>query len=568
MSARSYSRYEQLRALWPWLPLWTLVALLAIFAHGPMPLYSTRTLAVAWDMWIHHQWIVPHINGVPYSHKVPLLFWLIHAGWFVFGVNDVWPRVLEVIFGGAQLVLAAALARRLFPDRPWIARATPWMLLALSYAFLFGLQIMYEVLLAVCVLSALLCLAPARHRVHPRWWLFAFWIGAGLLTKGPVMYLHIVFPWLLGPLWNDYARQQRGRWYGFGLLAMLGGFAMLVAWVWPAIHLGGEAYANELLFKQTAGRVVDAFDHAQPWWWYLPYLPVLLFPFSGWLRAWVALGALRRPLEPGLRFALCWVLPVLLVFSLISGKQLYYPLPEYAGAVMLIAAAVAVLRERHPAVARSAWLGTWPLAVGGFALGAFLIALPALAGSGHFTSHWAIDLAQYSRFFGAIYLLLGLLLLLRGRGEMRRLAVAGLLGTFAFNALFTLALWQNYDLRPVASLLRPAAASGRAIANLGVDEGQFQFTARLTKPTPRLRTPADVSAFAAAHSDGLVITYPRQLSSADLRYALLVQPFRGDWLVVWTAPALAALQSGRPPPEPAQPTRLYPADYWRYRDVD
>ncbi|MGH8163586.1 MAG: ArnT family glycosyltransferase, partial [Rhodanobacteraceae bacterium] len=115
-------------------------------------------------MWSQHHFWVPYLNGAPYSQKVPLLFWMIHAGWLVFGVNDVWPRVLEVLIGAAQLILAQALARRLFPERPWVARATPWLLLALSFAFLFGVQIMYEVLLSVWVLAAFLCLTPTSKR--------------------------------------------------------------------------------------------------------------------------------------------------------------------------------------------------------------------------------------------------------------------------------------------------------------------------------------------------------------------------------------------------------------------
>ena len=291
MSASAYSRSEHLRAAWPWLPLWALVALLAIFSHGPMPLYSTRTLAVAWEMWTHGHWLVPHINGEPYSEKAPLLFWLIHAGWFVFGVNDVWPRVLEVIIGGMQLVLISMLARRLFPSRPWMAKAAPWMLLALGYAFLFGLQIMYDVLLAVWTLAALLCLTPKMRRTEPRWWLFGLCIGLGLLTKGPVMLLHVLFPWLLGPLWNDWARQHRARWYGCGALALLLGGVMLLAWALPAGFSGGEAYRQKLFFTQTAGRVVNGLaqaknlqNHAEPFWFYLLWLPLLLFPFSGWPR--------------------------------------------------------------------------------------------------------------------------------------------------------------------------------------------------------------------------------------------------------------------------------------------
>ncbi len=565
MASSSYSRSEYLRSLWPWLPLWALAALLAIFSHGPMPLYSTRTLAVAWEMWTHHYWLVPHINGTPYSEKVPLLFWLIHAGWFVFGVNDIWPRVLEVIFGGAQLVLVALLAKRLFPNRPWVAKAAPWMLLALGYAFLFGLQIMYEVLLAVCVLGALLCLTPKAHRAEPRWLLFGLCIGAGLLTKGPVMLLHVAFPWLLGPLWNDWARDNRARWYGRGLLSVLLGGAMLLAWALPAGFSGGEAYRQRLFFTQTAGRVVNAFDHARPFWWYVPVIPALLFPFSGWPRAWVALATLRRPLDSGLRFALCWVLPVMLVFSFISGKQMYYPLPEFAGGALLIAGAVAALRDQRPALATTPWLGTWPLGVGGILFGIFLFALPVLVSHNDLHGEWFDSTQRYSRFFSVVFVLLGALLLLRGRGEMRRLAFAGLVGTLALNTLFTLTMWQNFDLQPSAQLLGEADAKHHAIGILGNYEGQFHFAGRLTGSLERLYEGPSLQTFAQQHPDALVVEHPDKLTNEALRYAALVQPFRSGWVVIWPAASLADLRAGRVPPEPTHPTQVYKVDAWRSR---
>jgi len=565
VASSSYSRSEHLRSLWPWLPLWALVALLAIFSHGPMPLYSTRTLAVAWEMFNHHDWLVPHINGAPYSEKVPLLFWMIHAGWFVFGVNDVWPRVLEVIFGGTQLVLVSLLAQRLFPNRPWVAKGAPWMLLALGYAFLFGLQIMYEVLLAVWVLAALLCLTPKPQRAEPRWVLFGVCVGLGLLTKGPVMLLHVAFPFLLGPLWNDWARDNRARWYGRGVLAVLLGGAMLLAWALPAGFSGGEAYRQRLFFTQTAGRVVNAFDHARPFWWYLPVIPALLFPFSGWPRAWAALITLRRPLDAGLRFALCWLVPVMVVFSFISGKQLYYPLPEYAGAALLIAGAIAVLRDQRPALANNPWLGTWPLGVGGILFGAFLFVLPVLVSHNELHGEWFDTTQRYSRFFSVVFVLLGALLLLRGRGEMRRLAFAGLVGTLALNTLFTLTMWQNFDLRPSAQMLGAADADHRAIGILGNYEGQFHFAGRLTHAIDRLYEGDSLQQFAQAHPDGLVVEHPEKLSNDALRYALLVQPFRSSWVVIWPAKSLADLRAGRVPPEPSHPTRVYQVDEWRFR---
>lgn len=572
MSLSPYRRFEQLLAVWPWLPLWTLAALLAIFSHGPMPLYSTRTLAVAWEMWNQGHWLVPHINGQPYSEKVPLMFWLIHAGWFVFGVNDVWPRVLEVLFGSAQLVLVSLLARRLFPNRPWMSKAAPWMLLAFGYAFLFGLQIMYDALLAMWVLAALLCLTPKMQRAEPRWLLFGLCLGLGLLAKGPVMLLHVLFPWLLGPLWSDWANQHRSRWYGRGLLSLLLGAAILLAWALPAGFSGGEAYRQRLFFTQTAGRVVnklaqgrDLQNHAEPFWFYVQWLPLLLFPFSGWPRIWVALGTLRRPLDPGLRFALCWVLPSFLVFSLISGKQLYYPLPEFGGVALLMAAALALLRERRPALAVNGWLGTWPLGVGGIVFALLLFVLPLLV-AGNYLPRGALDvIAPHSRYFAVIFLLLGALLLLRGRGELRRLAVAGLIGVLALNTLFTLTLWSNYDLRPTAQLLGAAEQAHRPIGYLGNYEGQFHFEGRLTQPIEELSGNQALQNFARLHPHGVVVMHPEKPDASDLRYALLVQPFRSSWLVVWPAQSLADMRSGHTPPEPLQPTQIYPAGDWRHR---
>mgnify|MGYP001040776575 CR=1 FL=1 len=643
LSNSAYTRSEHVRAFWPWLPLWAAMALLAIFSHGPMPMFSTRTLAVAWEMWAHGHWLVPYINGEPYSEKVPLLFWMIHAGWAVFGVNDVWPRLLEVLFGGTQLVLASVLAGRLFPARPWVAKATPWLLMGFAYAFLFGLQIMYEVLLVVWVLAALLTLTPTATRAEPRWWLFGLFVGAGLLTKGPVMALHLLFPLLFGPLWNDWARQNKARWYGFGVLGLLLGFAILLAWALPAGQAGGEAYRQRLFFTQTAGRVVethnaDLQNHARPAWYYLVFLPVIVFPLSGWLRGIVALptalfrkpwragtgGAIacavvalvlllisaafahfpplaeklllilviaplfvalmRQPLETGLRFLLVWLLPALLVFSLVTGKQLYYLLPELAGVTMLVAASVADLRERHKALATSYALGTWPLSVGAFLLAIALFAMPSVVPSRFPDNMWLTGMAPYARFFGVIFIVLGALLLLRGRGEMRRLAFAGLIGTVSLNALFTLGLWYRYDLAPASQFLAQADAAGRPIGNLGVSyNGQYHFAGRLMHPiarinvVPGMATPMEddeddavhdgdsLDDFARHHADGVIISYAKHPPAEAFRYARLIQPSRTGWLMIWDAGTLAALQSGRAPPEPKQPTLLYPQEYWRTR---
>lgn len=538
LPGRFLSRDSLARSLpWLWLPLWVVAASVAIFQHGPMPMYSTRTLSVAWEMWLHHSILVPYLNDLPYSDKPPLLLWLIQSGWAVAGVNDVWPRLLEVMLGAVQLVLAWRLARTLFPQDRRIAHAAAWMLLAFTYGFLFGLQVMYEVLLADCVLAALLCLAPAAHGKAPRFGGFLLALSLGLLTKGPVLLLHVGLPWLLGPLWSGWARRERRQWYGCGGLSLLAACAVLLAWALPAAWIGGEAYRRRLLVHQTAGRVVDAFAHAHPFWWYLPLLPALVFPFTLWPRLWAALLRWRRPLDPGVRFLLAWLLPVLLGFSLISGKQAYYLLPEFGGMAMLMA--VALERAHASGEAGSRWLSPWPLAVLLAAAGSVLIGLDALVAHHVLSAPIYSITAPHGWPFGVLCLLLALLLVAPRKGELYRVAGAGLVAAVAANGLFSLTLWPAYDFMPVSRLVAKAQRESRPVASLESNDGQYTFLGRLTRPVEQLHDTHALLEWAGRHADGLVIVYPKRLSRADHAQALYIQPFRGISLAVWPASALA-----------------------------
>ena len=66
---------------WSWLPIAMALIAVAVLTRPAMPIDETRYLAVAWEMWQSGDYLVPHTNGLPYSHKQPLLFWLINFGW-------------------------------------------------------------------------------------------------------------------------------------------------------------------------------------------------------------------------------------------------------------------------------------------------------------------------------------------------------------------------------------------------------------------------------------------------------------------------------------------------------
>src|SRR5699024_3344798 len=97
------------------------------------------------------------------------------------------------------------------------------------------------------------------------WIWFAVGIGMGILTKGPVVILHVLPVALLAPLWvtSNAAKTRWWGWYGLLLLALLAGACIALLWAIPAAVVGGDAYAYAIFWGQSAGRTVQSFAHAR-----------------------------------------------------------------------------------------------------------------------------------------------------------------------------------------------------------------------------------------------------------------------------------------------------------------
>lgn len=326
---------------WRWVVLWAMLVAIALATRPLLPIDETRYLSVAWEMWHRGEWLVPYLNGSPYSDKPPLLFWGMLLGWRVFGVNQWWPRLLPPLFGLLSVFLLARLARRLSSDIPDAGdRPLPFLSGALWVSY--STVVLFDTLLTACVLLALTGLVDAsRGRTSRGWGACAAGIGLGLLTKGPVLLVHVLPTALLAPWWSQGhvhpAKGARWRhWYLGLLLAVALGAALALAWALAAGVRGGPAYRRAILWDQTAGRVSHAFAHRRPWWWYLQLFPLILFPWTLWPAWWRSLaGKFRRPRGLSARFALAWVVPGWIILSLISGKQIHYLIPLLPGFALL-----------------------------------------------------------------------------------------------------------------------------------------------------------------------------------------------------------------------------------------
>lgn len=316
----------------------------AIVFRPLLPVDETRYLGIAWEMNLRHDWLAPlTMNFEPYFQKPPLLFWLINASWLVFGVSR-WAATIPVVLSSiACLYLTAALAGKLVPE---LRRRVPLVMIGSVPFLIYCTLILFDLTLTVFVLATLLCMVS--HAKERRWFypvLMGLFLGLGALTKGPVVYLDVIFPMLAGPLWIDGDRNWK-NWYGGCLIAILLSAIPILIWLVPVLGASSESFAVSLLWDQTAGRMTGSGDnaHARPFYFYLPLLPVLFLPWAFLPGFWKGLRPFRNAIRNhgGLLFLILWTVPTFITFSLISGKQPHYLVPILPGVIILTAF---VLRE-------------------------------------------------------------------------------------------------------------------------------------------------------------------------------------------------------------------------------
>ena len=239
-----------------------LLALAGIAMRPLLPIDETRYLAVAWEMRLGGDWIVPHLNGALYSQKPPLLFWLINLVWLGSGVSEVAARLVGPAAGLVAIWQTARLSLRLWPGAPERAAGAAWALVGLSAWSLYAGLTMFDALLTVAVLAGVLALVG--DEVGGRGWIgLGAALALGVLAKGPVILVHLMPVAVLMPLLRPEPAGRAARRVGLALLFAL---VLVALWLGPAILRGGAEYRDAVLWTQSAGRVANAFDHGRPVW--------------------------------------------------------------------------------------------------------------------------------------------------------------------------------------------------------------------------------------------------------------------------------------------------------------
>ena len=314
------------RQFWIWIGLFWLVFCWCVISLRPLlPIDETRYLAVAQEMWDKKEWVLPTIGGAPYSHKTPLLFWLMHGGWSIFGKSEIWPRMIGPILAFASCVLTFALGRQLFPKKTELPYLSVIFLIGMPIFAIYSTLVMFDIMLTVFCLSGWYFLV--KYDDKPDWPSRLGWVaslGFAMLAKGPVALIHFLPVALFKRIWS----KKKTPWH-YELSLILGiviAAIIPLAWAIPAALKGGPEYSHMIFMGQSAGRMVKSFDHARGFGFYLALAPLYLLPWLGFL-PFSKLHKNKNKLEGPVRFLLLQIFTEFLIFSAISGKQIHYLIP-------------------------------------------------------------------------------------------------------------------------------------------------------------------------------------------------------------------------------------------------
>jgi 4-amino-4-deoxy-L-arabinose transferase-like glycosyltransferase len=490
---------RNLRQIPLWGIFWAVLIPVSLLTRSYLPIDETRYVSVAWDMWLHGNYLVPHLNGEVYSDKPPLLFWLIHLGWVFFGVNDTWPRLVSPIFGAASLFLTAKIASRLWHESSPIVRIAPLMAAGSMLWAIFMSAVMFDMLIVFFTLLGILGILRSLQDSDPKGLIvLGAAIGLGILSKGPVILLHTLPPALLAPWWAIENRPPRWfSWYAGLAAAVLMGVLIALAWAVPASIAGGEQYSRAIFWGQSAGRMVTSFAHKRPVWWYLPLLPAILFPWLLWPALWRAFRSLvQEPPSSAVRLCLAWLVPVFTIFSLISGKQPHYLLPVFPAFALI--SSYALDRSGKILTRDSIIPGLFIMAIG-----------CVLLMYNHFPLPLELSrmLSGMNPYYGIILIALGpILYILYPLKNMHHTALMSVSSMFLVIVLhFSFAgIFTSYDMQDISSHISRLQKQNTAISYVGKYHGLFNFLGRLEKPLEVIQED-QVLQWAINHPEGSII---------------------------------------------------------------
>jgi 4-amino-4-deoxy-L-arabinose transferase len=309
------------------------ILLIGLGSWGLTESSEARYAEIGHEVYTSGDYLHPTQLGIRHYHKPPMTYYITSLGYSIFGANEFGARFFLSVAFILQLVLIWKISLLLFNDRQKALAA------ALIY---FGIPL---ALLSVRILTTdaylnTFALAAVYFFIHHRtyqktWSVYAFYLvwGLGFLTKGPAVLIPVgafIFFWK----WMHWERIY------ISIHSILAGILCLMlstSW-YLLVTLDNPAFLEYFIGEQILGRAVSAgsLNRAKPFWYYLAFAPLVALPwlpFVGW-----ALFRFRKNLkkqQPLILVVSLTALAILLFYSVVSSKLIFYVLPMFPFVALL-----------------------------------------------------------------------------------------------------------------------------------------------------------------------------------------------------------------------------------------
>lgn len=329
-------------------PAWRLLGSLCLAAAlllgvglGGRALWGSegRWAEVTREMLANGDFLHPRINGAPYFDKPLGSYWPIAGlAWLRGGVLDEFACRLPSAAAALLAVLATfLLGRRLWPGRTGLAAA--WLLLTAYGVVFWGRAAAADMANVAAIVAAVACYMQYKERPgFPA--CLGFWAicAVGAHMKG--MAALVIPPALAGLdalLEGSWRRHLR---LSAALAALAGAGLYLLPFALAAWTRGSySASGLRLALTENLVRYFQPFDHQEPFYVYLYYVPLLFLPWAPLLVVALAWAARRcHALPHPTRWLLLANAAVFALFTLSGSRRSYYILPLLPFCALLCAA--------------------------------------------------------------------------------------------------------------------------------------------------------------------------------------------------------------------------------------
>jgi 4-amino-4-deoxy-L-arabinose transferase-like glycosyltransferase len=356
-----------------------LAGLPGLFAIPPLDRDESRFAQATAQMLETDDFVVIRFQDAPRFKKPVGIHWMQAASVAVFSrpeAREIWAYRLPSLIGA--MMAAAACA--------WGARAFFGGRVSVAAGAMLGASLLLSTEAFIAKTDAMLCgtttlamaglarLYAGRDSEGPRRGRWPFWIGLSLaaLVKGPVGPMVVFLALGALALWDRRARWIKDIGWGWGLILFA---AICGPWAGAVTTATDGAFWTSALIGDLAPKLAGGQEtHGAPPGYHLLLTPLLFFPATLLLPA-AAVTAWTRRSEPGVRFAICWLVPAWIVFELAPTKLVHYPLPLYGALAWLAAASL-----QRPLGAPARWVGIGLSVLAGAALAGAVFYLCSIYG--------------------------------------------------------------------------------------------------------------------------------------------------------------------------------------------